>query len=249
MFGFHSLNRWLLDEAFPQESTLLSPVGREVASALFVGVEASLLLSPLELVRIQGQNRGKGGLLSASRFTLEAIGIKGLLSTGMHACMQREAKYCLGQFAAIGAASRALDEWAESRREKDSGSLSTQSSTSSSSLSQVREVSSDAVSSGGGGGGGGGGSSGPVAVLARVLHESPDLRVACSSVMVGVMCTVVSHPDDVIKTRQQTRLATSASSSVKHVAGAAAADVYTIRGKVSLSLPPPSFSSYNGIGT
>ena len=33
---------------------------REISSAVLVGVEASLILSPLELVRIQGQNNGKG---------------------------------------------------------------------------------------------------------------------------------------------------------------------------------------------
>mmetsp|Transcript_79697 Transcript_79697/g.155963 ORF Transcript_79697/g.155963 Transcript_79697/m.155963 type:complete len:358 (-) Transcript_79697:294-1367(-) len=199
MFGFHSLNRWALNELFPPESSssaTSSATAREAASALFVGVEASLLLSPLELIRIQGQNKGKGGLVAASRFAVATIGLKGLLTTGMHACMQREAKYCLGQFAAIGAASQALSEWA--LRNSPHG-----------------------LGDGGGGGGsvqveafdeaanGSWSCSALSSRLASTLHSNPDLRTACCSVAVGVLCTVVSHPDDVVKTRQQTRLASS----------------------------------------
>ena len=69
---------------------------REKLKAL-VGVEVSLLLSPLEMVRIQGQNCGKGGLLSASR-AVAATGGLGVWGRGMTATMNREAKYCMGQF-------------------------------------------------------------------------------------------------------------------------------------------------------
>ena len=50
MFGFHSINRAAL-ASLPNDT--LSERGKEALSALLVGVEASLLLSPLELVRIQ----------------------------------------------------------------------------------------------------------------------------------------------------------------------------------------------------
>ena len=62
MFAFNALN-----------SQLLSCIGgtskdvQDLASAALVGVEVSLMLSPLEMVRIQGQNCGKGGIVSASR--------------------------------------------------------------------------------------------------------------------------------------------------------------------------------------
>jgi len=57
----------------------LSEPSKEILSALFVGVEASLLLSPLELVRIQGQNVGRGGLLKAGRFVVHELGIAGMM--------------------------------------------------------------------------------------------------------------------------------------------------------------------------
>lgn len=163
MFGFHSINRGLL--GLLPEGTMSSGT-RDCLSALFVGVEASLLLAPLELVRIQGQNRAKGGLLSATRYVLQTIGPLGLLTRGMHACMQREAKYCLGQFAAIGAVTSGLGEWAAANA--------------------------NAGPSGG-------------SAVARRLQDQ-DVRTAVASVAVGVLCTVVSHPDDVVKTRQQTRI-------------------------------------------
>jgi hypothetical protein len=45
----------------------LSEDTRALLSAGAVGVEISFLLTPLELVRIQGQNKGKGGIIAASR--------------------------------------------------------------------------------------------------------------------------------------------------------------------------------------
>lgn len=69
----------------------ISPLAAELTSAALVGVEVSLLLSPLEMVRIQGQNCGKGGLLSASR-AVAATGGLGVWGRGMTATMHREAK-------------------------------------------------------------------------------------------------------------------------------------------------------------
>ena len=118
MFGFHACNQTLLDaiSGGGDDDQGMTSKTREFVSAFLVGIEASLLLSPLELVRIQGQNRGKGGLLEASRCTLSEIGARGVMTTGMHACMQREAKYCVGQFALIGAISSAIADWAAAHR-------------------------------------------------------------------------------------------------------------------------------------
>ena len=47
----------------------LTQDARSLMSAGLVGVQISLLLSPLELVRIQGQNQSKGGLVEASDYS------------------------------------------------------------------------------------------------------------------------------------------------------------------------------------
>ena len=158
MFGFHAVNRSLLSSC-----DALSEAQRNFLSAMLVGVEASLLLSPLELVRIQGQNNGRGEILSALRYVLRKVGPSGMWSCGMHACMHREAKYCVGQFALIGTISAQL------------AARSTQNQ--------------------------------------HWLYDNPDMRSLVASVVVGLFCTVISHPDDVVKTRQQTRLALPGSKS------------------------------------
>ncbi|RPH12711.1 MAG: hypothetical protein CBC49_007735, partial [Alphaproteobacteria bacterium TMED89] len=61
MFALNAFNNKLLSWF---EGT--SETAKELASAALVGVEVSVLLSPLEMLRIQGQNCGKGGLISAS---------------------------------------------------------------------------------------------------------------------------------------------------------------------------------------
>jgi len=106
------------------------------------------------------------------------VGLKGLLTRGMAACMNREAKYCLGQFAIIGVVSSELNDWAAAARNEEGG-------------------------------------------WASQWLESADAQSAVASVVVGVACTLVSHPDDVVKTRQQTRI-------VAELSGAAAtgADPY-----------------------
>ena len=186
MFGFHALNKSLLDVVWGDGTTHGGGSAlREFSSAFLVGIEASLLLSPLELVRIQGQNRGKGEIIAATRYTLSKIGMRVLLTTGMHACMQREAKYCVGQFALIGAVSSAIADWAAASRCLPATPPATvtahRASTQTSTLA-------------------------PLAEIAALLDESHDLRTLVSSICVGFLCTLVSHPDDVVKTRQQTRI-------------------------------------------
>ena len=61
MFFFNSLNNHALHAIEEWNGTSLSPDTRALLSAGAVGVQVSLLLSPLELVRIQGQNQNKGG--------------------------------------------------------------------------------------------------------------------------------------------------------------------------------------------
>jgi len=163
LFGFHSLNRSLLTMLLPED--YLSGTSKEMVSAFGAGIEASLLLSPLELIRIQGQNCGKGGLWVSSRYCIDKIGMSGLLSRGMAACMLRESKYCLGQFAFIGVAYTELSAWSACSQDQST--------------------------------------------IAATLHRSNDLRTAIASIGVGFLCTIVSHADDVVKTRQQTRLVAS----------------------------------------
>ena len=188
MFGFHAFNKTLLDaiSGGGDDDQGMTSKTREFVSAFLVGIEASLLLSPLELVRIQGQNRGKGGLLEASRYTLSEIGARGVMTTGMHACMQREAKYCVGQFALVGAISSAIADWAAAHRFDASPSPSAASASASSAPSVFSS-----------------------AGVATVLDESLDLRTLVSSIGVGFACTIISQPDDVVKTRQQTRIGTA----------------------------------------
>ena len=99
MFAFNALNSRLLDKFGLREG-----VAGEVAGAALVGVEVSLMLSPLEMVRIQGQNCGKGGLVSASRAVGASAGpgVRGwwhAWTRGMTATMHRESKYTIGQCA------------------------------------------------------------------------------------------------------------------------------------------------------
>eukprot|EP00617_Octactis_speculum_P005087 CAMPEP_0185792124 /NCGR_PEP_ID=MMETSP1174-20130828/158755_1 /TAXON_ID=35687 /ORGANISM="Dictyocha speculum, Strain CCMP1381" /LENGTH=167 /DNA_ID=CAMNT_0028487147 /DNA_START=442 /DNA_END=945 /DNA_ORIENTATION=+ len=118
MFGFHAINQRFL-EALTRKKTHLeggSVIGDQAPNgilsqaliAALVGVEASIILAPLELVRIQGQNRGKGELVAASRYVVSEIGVSGLVKRGMAACMHRESKYCIGQFFLIGLVSERL---------------------------------------------------------------------------------------------------------------------------------------------
>lgn len=104
MFAFNAFNKQVLGVAFGGQSTSCTlNTAKELASAAMVGVEVSLLLSPLEMIRIQGQNRGKGGLFAAARavHTTSSGGLTGgwkVWTRGMTATMNREAKYCMGQF-------------------------------------------------------------------------------------------------------------------------------------------------------
>jgi hypothetical protein len=190
MFGFNSFNQKVLsslsveDDLAPGTPMIsLSASNRDLLSALLTGVEASLLLSPLELIRIQGQNRGKGGLIQSTIYCYHEIGVRGIMTTGMVSCMNREAKYCLGQFAAIGIMSNYLEKWSQNHHQES--------------------------------------------VIAAHIHKSSDVRAILSSISVGFICTILSHPDDVVKTRQQTRIPSNKVinseyqtyfSSLKHVA-------------------------------
>ena len=139
------------------------------------------------------------------------------MTTGMHACMQREAKYCVGQFALIGAVSSAIAEWAAARRFEGSASAAattttttttTTTATAAGAASSSLDASPSMLSSVG---------------IATLLDESLDLRTLLSSISVGFLCTIISQPDDVVKTRQQTRIAGPSAASAAPSTSAAAA--------------------------
>ena len=101
MFAFSTLNARLLSAL--DGGGAGSNIYRELTGAALVGVEVSLILSPLEMVRIQGQNMGKGGLVPAARavHATASAGVLGWFSAwtrGMTATINRESKYCIGQF-------------------------------------------------------------------------------------------------------------------------------------------------------
>ena len=155
-----------------RDGPLAVPSAAEPAvAAALVGVEVSLMLAPLEMIRIQGQNCGAGGLLSATRAVAATAAPPGrapqvaalLLSRGMGATMQRELKYCLGQFYLCGLIADAAAE-------------------------RMRATDGDGE---------------------RVARDALAPQIA-GAVAGGLLCTSVSHPDDVIKTRQQTHLRGSA---------------------------------------
>uniref|UniRef100_A0A7S1U8J2 Mitochondrial carrier protein n=1 Tax=Phaeomonas parva TaxID=124430 RepID=A0A7S1U8J2_9STRA len=113
MFACMEANRVVLDATERFLGRELSPTARQAVCAALTGVEVSLLLSPLEMVRIQGQNCGKGGLFDATRAVLDtaprprsAAGVVRTFGRGLGATSQRELKYCLGQFFLCGIISR-----------------------------------------------------------------------------------------------------------------------------------------------
>ena len=174
MFAFNALNTRLLSHLPGSRSGGDTEgdgqrVAKELASAALVGVEVSLLLSPLEMVRIQGQNNGKGGLRSATGVVAALAaggGVGGWWRTwtrGMTATMHRESKYCAGQFFLCAK----ISEY----------------------VSTLGGAASDSPAATGG-------ASSPPTLGAQLA----------GAVLGGVACTVVSHPDDVVKTRMQTHL-------------------------------------------
>jgi len=70
MFACLSLNERAFTYMEVSQGLLLGPGWKQLLSAGLVGVEVSLLLSPFELIRIQGQNKGKGGLIAASKYVV-----------------------------------------------------------------------------------------------------------------------------------------------------------------------------------
>ena len=180
MFAFNAVNSRLLTQLG------LGGDQKELTSAALVGVEVSLMLSPLEMVRIQGQNAGKGGLLSASRAvsaTAQSRGHLGLWhawTRGMTATMHRETKYCAGQFFLCAK----ISEWAQNALEQPSARHRSCADRGDASCS-----------------------CGDAGAPSHVSSPSPSLRAqVCGAVLGGIACTVISHPDDVIKTRMQTHL-------------------------------------------
>ena len=198
MFALSALNNRLLSAALGGSSSKAADDGggaddgdgassskvliRDLASAALVGVEVSLLLAPLEMVRIQGQNNGKGGLIEASRAvaaTAVGGGVGGwwrAWTRGMTATMHREIKYCMGQFFLCAK----ISEYVSAQMQRRSGGEAAVSAGAASSCSDTSSHSSGA----------GGTLSSQVA----------------GGVLGGIVCTVVSHPDDVVKTRMQTHL-------------------------------------------
>lgn len=151
MFMSHTLNQRLLRMvgADPEADTTIA------LSAALVGVEASTFLAPLEMIRCQGQNMGKGGIISATRYIASLDhspwGKISTFSRGMVPTINREVKYCLGLFFLQGW----LDCQLRYLLQFEEGSISTQ-------------------------------------------------IVAASTS--GCLCCLLSHPDDVIKTRMQTHI-------------------------------------------
>ena len=180
MFAFNALNTQLLDSVLPGDGSGSGKVAKELAAAALVGIEVSLLLSPLEMVRIQGQNCGKGGLFSAARAVNHTACGAGALALwtawtrGMTATMNRESKYCAGQFFLCEKIAEAV---ATGRHDHSATSTST-----STSGSHSRAETCDARA------------------------KSSILPQVVGAVLGGIACTAISHPDDVIKTRMQTYL-------------------------------------------
>ena len=198
MFAFSALNNRLLSAALDDHVATSDDGGsssggadggggegskammRDLASAALVGVEVSLLLAPLEMVRIQGQNNGKGGLIEASRAvaaTAAGGGVGGwwrAWTRGMTATMHREAKYCVGQFFLCAKISEYVSAYMQ-RGNAGGEPLTTASSSSSSSS---------------------GASSGSSGAERATLSSQ-----IAGGVLGGIACTVVSHPDDVVQTR------------------------------------------------
>ena len=167
MFAFNALNTRLLEG--PLSSTGSNVAVKEFTAAALVGVQVSLLLSPLEMVRIQGQNNGKGGLFSATSAVAATAKGEGLAgwwrawTRGMTATMHREAKYCAGQFFLCAKISEHVSAY----------------------FNQVEST-----------------------VGAQAPRETLASQLA-GATLGGIACTVISHPDDVAKTRMQTHIAGS----------------------------------------
>ena len=155
---------------------------RELAAAMLVGVEVSLLLSPLEMVRIQGQNNGKGGLFSAMRAVAATASGQGFIgrwrvwTRGMTATMHRESKYCAGQFFLCAKISEWVSDFICQPAVIPGGQTEVE------------------------------GAGHAQAAKARPTALQTLGAQVVGAVLGGVACTVVSHPDDVIKTRMQTHL-------------------------------------------
>lgn len=185
MFACLSMNERAFS-SLESHGLLLSSNWKQFLSAGLVGVEVSLFLSPFELIRIQGQNKGKGGIIAASKYVMglnhdrSTRGLVSILSRGMSATMLRETKYSAGQFFLVGWIERQIQSW---RPPVPTVVLADKASSVRSSFSSASEA-----------------------------YSSPWTAIGTkivSAMLGGFACTIVSHPDDVIKTRMQTHLSDS----------------------------------------
>mmetsp|Transcript_6147 Transcript_6147/g.23918 ORF Transcript_6147/g.23918 Transcript_6147/m.23918 type:complete len:300 (+) Transcript_6147:230-1129(+) len=159
LFACMQANKHMIGMAEKVSGREISPGTAQMISAALTGIEVSLFLGPLEMVRIQGQNCGKGGIVDATRAVYNSaptprtmFGAVNAFSRGLNATTHRELKYCLGQFVLCGAIADQMAKVMGGNPDKD---------------------------------------------------WAPKIAGACIG---GIACTLVSHPDDVIKTRMQTHL-------------------------------------------
>jgi hypothetical protein len=110
MFGANSINQLLIGTCFGDQEH-----GKLVncASAVLTGLQAAVFLAPLELLRIQGQNCGKGEIIHAARYlaSLSKQGGPLLMFRGFGATAARESKYCFGQFFLQVEVERLMAQW------------------------------------------------------------------------------------------------------------------------------------------
>mmetsp|Transcript_6150 Transcript_6150/g.23936 ORF Transcript_6150/g.23936 Transcript_6150/m.23936 type:complete len:189 (+) Transcript_6150:230-796(+) len=110
LFACMQANKHMIGMAEKVSGREISPGTAQMISAALTGIEVSLFLGPLEMVRIQGQNCGKGGIVDATRAVYNSaptprtmFGAVNAFSRGLNATTHRELKYCLGQFVLCGA--------------------------------------------------------------------------------------------------------------------------------------------------
>lgn len=202
MFACLSLNDHAFSWLEASQGHTLNTSHKQLLAAGLVGVEVSLLLSPFELVRIQGQNKGKGGLFAASRYVAglnHDPSLRGFFRTfgrGLTPTMLREMKYSAGQFFLVGWIEKQIHAWTASRSSSVisspivlAASLSTPSSSSRLSFTSPLDSSVSKF---------------PPPITSP-KYEGLGTKIF-SAMLGGFVCTIVSHPDDVIKTRMQTHL-------------------------------------------
>jgi hypothetical protein len=114
MFGANSVNQLAIGTFLGDNEHARSI---QCASAVLTGLQAAVFLAPLELVRIQGQNCGKGEIIRAGQYvhSLSKRGIPWLMFRGFGATAAREAKYCFGQFFLQVEVEQMIEDWRRRR--------------------------------------------------------------------------------------------------------------------------------------